>query len=110
MSDLSAKHCIPCRGGIPPMTPEQIDELRPQLTDGWEVVDYHHLSKTFTFPDFAQALALVNRIGAIAEEEGHHPNISFTWGTAKVDIWTHKIDGLVLSDFVLAAKIDDLGS
>ncbi|MCB9678549.1 MAG: 4a-hydroxytetrahydrobiopterin dehydratase [Alphaproteobacteria bacterium] len=107
--DLSSKHCVPCRGGVPPMTSEQIAALLPEL-DGWQAVDDHHLTKTFPFPDFAQALAFVNRVGAVAEDEGHHPDILLRWGSARVDIWTHKIDGLTYSDFVLAAKCDDVRS
>ena len=67
----------------------------------------HHLARTFTFPDFAQALAFVNRVGAIAEDQGHHPEVHLAWGWVRVGIWTHKVDGLTKSDFILAAKIDD---
>ncbi|MEZ4319143.1 MAG: 4a-hydroxytetrahydrobiopterin dehydratase [Myxococcota bacterium] len=104
---LSSKHCVPCRGGVPPMTSEEIAGLLPQL-DGWEVVDDHHLTKTYGFPDFASALAYVNRVGAVAEDEGHHPDLVLRWGSVRIDIWTHKIDGLTYSDFVLAAKCDDV--
>jgi 4a-hydroxytetrahydrobiopterin dehydratase len=84
------------------------DELRTQedaLGGGWKVVDGHHLEKEFRFPDFVQALAFTNAIGAIAEEQGHHPDIYLAWGKVRVTIWTHDIDGLTRSDFVLAAKI-----
>lgn len=108
MSELSQMHCEPCQGGIPPLDADGVAELKPQLGEGWEVVDLHHLTRTFTFPDFAQALDLVNRIGAIAEAEGHHPDLYLAWGKVRVEIWTHKVDGLTLWDFVLAAKIDEL--
>ncbi|UCF33087.1 MAG: 4a-hydroxytetrahydrobiopterin dehydratase [Phycisphaerales bacterium] len=105
MTELSARQCVPCQGGIPPMTRRQIDELLQQL-DGWSAVGEHHLTKEYPFLDFVSALAFTNKIGALAEEQGHHPDIYLTWGLVRVDIWTHKIDGLTESDFVLAAKID----
>jgi 4a-hydroxytetrahydrobiopterin dehydratase len=104
---LAAKHCVPCRGGVPALKGEQLQPLEAQLS-GWEVVEEHHLQKTYTFPDFRQALAFVNRVGEIAESEGHHPDIYLTWGRVAIKIWTHKVDGLTESDFILAAKIDDL--
>jgi 4a-hydroxytetrahydrobiopterin dehydratase len=107
MSDLAQKKCIPCSGGVPRMTAEEIKELHPQVPD-WEAILNHHLRRVFAFDDFAGALEFVNRIGEVAEEEGHHPNITFTWGRVEVEIWTHKIDGLAEADFILAAKIDQL--
>lgn len=80
--------------------------LLARLDDGWDVVETHHLERTFEFPDFAEALAFTNAIGEIAEEQGHHPDIHLAWGRVGVEIWTHKIDGLTESDFVLAAKFD----
>jgi 4a-hydroxytetrahydrobiopterin dehydratase len=103
--DLASKQCVPCRGGVPPLEADEIKELHSQLAEGWQVIDDHHLSREYQFEDFAQALSFVNRVGGIAEQEGHHPDIYFTWGKARVDIWTHKIDGLTESDFILAAKI-----
>ena len=105
MSNLADRQCVPCKGGVPPLDPEAVAALLAQV-DGWASEGNHHLTKTYTFPDFAQALAFVNRAGAVAEEQNHHPNISFTWGKVQIDIWTHKIDGLTESDFVLAAKFD----
>lgn len=102
---LSERDCIPCKGGIPPLTAEEAAPLLEQL-DGWAIIDGHHLHKDYTFDDFAEALAFTNAIGAIAEEQWHHPDIALSWGKVGVDIWTHKIDGLVESDFVLAAKFD----
>ena len=104
---LAEKHCLPCRGGVPPLTGEALESMKSQVP-GWEVVDGHHLTKTYAFPDFRTALDFVNQAGAIAEEEGHHPDIFLAWGKAGFQIWTHKIDGLTESDFILAAKIDRL--
>ena len=107
MSDLAAKTCVPCRGGVPPLKGEPLAALQRQLPQ-WRVVNEHRLTREFKFPDFRQALEFVNRVGVIAEEQGHHPNILLTWGRAEITIWTHKIDGLTESDFILAAKIDQL--
>lgn len=105
---LSEQTCVPCRGGVPPLQGEELERLRQELGGDWQVVDGHHLNKTYSFPDFARALHFTNRVGALAEEQGHHPDIFLTWGKVGVTIWTHKIDGLTESDFVLAAKIDRL--
>lgn len=107
MSDLAQRTCVPCRGGVPPLTEEQIRPLHNQVKD-WEVVKNHHIEREFAFPDFKSALAFVNRVGEIAEEQGHHPDIALAWGKVGVSVWTHKIDGLTESDFILAAKIDRL--
>lgn len=104
---LADKHCVPCRGGVPPLKGEQLEQMKAQVA-GWQVVAEHHLAKTFTFPDFRTALDFVNRAGAIAEQEGHHPDLYLSWGKVEVKTWTHKIDGLTESDFILAAKIDGL--
>jgi len=108
MSSLANEKCIPCRGGVPPLKGEELRSLAEELGNGWQVIEEHHLEKTFPFPDFAQALAFTNRVGAVAEEEGHHPDIYLAWGKVRVTIWTHKIDGLTRSDFILAAKVDKL--
>jgi len=107
VSELAEKRCVPCEGGVPPVTRRDAVRLLTQV-DSWVIERGHHLTKSFKFPDFVQALAFVNRIGEVAEAEAHHPNISLTWGKVGVDIWTHKIDGLTESDFILAAKIDAL--
>lgn len=108
MSDLALKHCIPCRGGVPPLQGAELESLRKRLGGKWSVVDSHHLEKEYEFPDFRSALTFTNRVGELAEAEGHHPDIYLTWGRVRVQIWTHKIDGLTESDFVLAAHIDRL--
>jgi 4a-hydroxytetrahydrobiopterin dehydratase len=107
MSELADLQCVPCRGGVPPLAGLEIEKLVEQL-EGWQVTDEHHLSKTYRFKDFRESLEFINRVGALAEQQGHHPDICFGWGTAEIKIWTHKIDGLTESDFVLAAKIDKL--
>ena len=105
MSDLANKRCVPCRGGVPPLQGEELAKLSVQVPD-WKVMDGHHLLKTFLFPDFQKALDFVNRVGAVAEAEGHHPDLYLAWGRVDVKTYTHKIDGLTESDFILAAKVD----
>ena len=105
MSDLADKDCVPCRGGVPPMGRKEAEALLKQLP-GWTLNAAGHLEKAYDFPDFAAALAFVNRLGAVAEEQDHHPDIRLSWGKAVVEVWTHKIDGLTESDFILAAKAD----
>jgi 4a-hydroxytetrahydrobiopterin dehydratase len=107
VSDLAKKTCVPCRGGVPPLGGEELDALARQVP-GWEVVDGHHLRREFRFGNFRDALDFVNRVGDLAEEQGHHPDISLGWGRVGVVIFTHKIDGLTESDFILAAKVDAL--
>jgi len=107
MSELASKTCVPCRGGVPPLHGEELTKLEAQLQD-WNVVNEHHLERTFKFPDFRTALSFTNRVGELAEEQGHHPDILLSWGKVGVTIWTHKINGLTESDFILAAKIDRL--
>src|SRR2546426_3544423 len=108
MSELSEKECIPCKGSVPPLKGQALAELQQKLGGGWNVVNEHHLEKEFTFKDFREALAFTNRLGDLAEGQSHHPDIYLAWGKVKVTIWTHKIDGLTESDFVLAAKIEEL--
>ncbi len=107
MSELSSRQCVPCRGGVPPLKGEEITKFLVQL-NGWEVIEQHHLRKNYRFEDFSEALRFVNKVGDLAEQQGHHPDICFGWGNAEIKIWTHKIDGLTESDFILAAKIDDI--
>lgn len=107
--DLAAQRCVPCRGGVPPLAGADLEALLARLgPNGWQAVAGHHLEKSFRFPDFVAALGFVNRVGELAEEQGHHPDLHLAWGRVRVEIWTHAIDGLTESDFVLAAKIDRL--
>ena len=108
MSELSKKQCVPCRGGVPPLRGAKLDELHGKLGQAWTVVDGHHLEREYRFDDFRQALDFTNKVGEMAEQQGHHPDVFLTWGKVKVTIWTHKIDGLTESDFVFAAKADAL--
>lgn len=103
---LAAKDCVPCRGGVPPLKGEALQEMFAQLGSGWNLVEEHHLEKDYPFPDFKTALEFTNAVGAIAEEQGHHPDILTAWGKVKVTVWTHKVDGLTESDFVFAAKVE----
>ena len=108
MENLTQRHCEPCRGGTPPLRGEAIARLQRELDREWQVVDEHHLERTFRFADFRGALAFTNRLGELAEAEQHHPDIHLSWGKVIVDLWTHKIDGLSENDFILAAKADAL--
>lgn len=105
VSNLADKQCVPCRGGVPPLKGDALRPFAEQLPD-WKIIDEHHLSKTFLFPDFKTALEFVNRAGEVAEREGHHPDLCLSWGKVEVKTYTHKINGLTESDFILAAKID----
>lgn len=102
---LADKVCVPCKGGVPPLKGAELQALLIEVP-GWEVKDEHHLHKLYKFPDFRSALNFVDRAGAVAEEQAHHPDLLLKWGKVEVTIFTHKIDGLTESDFVLAAKID----
>jgi 4a-hydroxytetrahydrobiopterin dehydratase len=104
-TDLASRKCVPCKQGTSPLTAAEYSPLLAQLDD-WRVVDEHHLSKSYEFKNFKEALAFVNRVGDVAEAEGHHPDIYLAWGRARIEIWTHSINGLSESDFVLAAKAD----
>lgn len=107
MTDLASKTCVPCRGGVPPLAGKEMEALASQVPN-WKVIDGHHIVREFKFSDFLQALAFVNKVGVIAEEQGHHPDILLAWGKAEITTWTHKINGLTESDFILAAKIDNI--
>jgi 4a-hydroxytetrahydrobiopterin dehydratase len=108
VSELASRQCVPCKGGVPPLRGAELLALHGQLGSAWSVVGEHHLEREYRFPDFARALAFVNRVGAVADEQNHHPDLLLAWGRVRVTIWTHKIDGLTESDFVFAAKCDRL--
>ena len=109
MKDLHNKNCIPCRGGIQPFDLSEIHNYLKKV-DGWDVKSdesqIYYLIKEFKFKNFLESQNFINKVGVIAEKEGHHPDISFGWGYAKIKIFTHAIKGLHESDFVLAAKVD----
>ena len=104
---LADQTCVPCQGGMPPLSPEAITPLAEQ-TPEWTVIDNHHLHRDYTFPDFRSALDFVVKVGEVAEEQGHHPDIAFGWGKVSLTFYTHKIGGLAKADFVMAAKVDGL--
>ena len=104
--NLSERECKPCQGGVDPLAGEELTTLHAQLGNNWEVIDGHHLQKEYSFKNFAEALEFTNKVGALAEEIFHHPDIFLTWGKVKITIWTHKIDGLNEADFIFAAKVD----
>lgn len=106
MSELANKECVPCRGGVPPLTGAELKTLLDQLDNGWQVVEEHHLEKEYRFKNFREALDFTNRIGELAEAQNHHPDIYLAWGKVKLMVWTHKINGLTESDFIWAAKAD----
>lgn len=103
---LHQKKCTPCQGDTPSLKGKELSDLHAQLMKEWEIVDGHHLRKEFRFRNFQQALDFVNAVGKIAEAEGHHPDIYLSWGKVVLEIWTHKINGLTESDFILASKCD----
>jgi 4a-hydroxytetrahydrobiopterin dehydratase len=108
MADLASKTCVPCRGGVPPLQGQELKKLHEQVPN-WQVNNEHHLTREFKFSDFRTALDFVNKVGELAEQQGHHPDILLKWGSVGITLWTHKIDGLTESDFIMAAKIDTLG-
>ncbi len=108
MEELAKRHCAPCHGSTPRLTGGNLTWLASQLGSGWQLEGESKLRRTIRFPDFATALAFVNAVGAIAESEGHHPDLFLAWGKVEISIWTHAIDGLSESDFILAAKIDTI--
>ena len=106
MSDLAKKSCIPCRGGVPPLKGTQLADLQEKLKNDWKIINEHHLEKEYSFKNFKEALDFTIKVGELAENQDHHPDIFLTWGKVKVTIWTHKINGLTESDFIFAAKTD----
>ena len=108
MSALADKECVPCKGGTPALKGNDLARLQESLGGGWRVIEEHHLEKEFKFKDFKQALAFTNKVGNLAEEQNHHPDIYLAWGRVKLTIWTHSVNGLSEGDFVLAAKADRL--
>lgn len=108
MTALAEKECIPCKGGVPRVEGNELSRLTNELGGGWKVIDGHQLEKEYKFKNFRDALAFTNKVGELAESQGHHPDIFLAWGLVKLTIWTHKVDGLTESDFILAAKAERL--
>ena len=105
---LVQQKCTACEGGIPPMTAEQIAKYRPQINVAWGVIGNKKIRREFKFKDFKEAMVFVNNVADLAEEQGHHPDISIYYSKVVIELWTHKINGLFINDFILAAKIDEL--
>jgi len=105
---LSSKKCVPCQGGVPPLPREECSRLLAELGGGWSLNSAGHLEKSYPFDDFLKGFEFVKRVGEMAEEQWHHPDIFLAWGKVTIEVWTHKIDGLVESDFIFAAKADQL--
>lgn len=108
MTALAEKECVPCKGGVPRLEGSELSRLENELGSDWKVVDGHHLEKEYKFKNFREALTFTNKVGELAESQGHHPDIYLAWGLVKLTVWTHKVDGLTESDFILAAKADKL--
>lgn len=105
--DLGNQKCIPCHGGEPILTKEEIKRYLPEIDSGWGFKeDPDRIVKVFVFKDFKESLVFINKVGKLAEEEGHHPNIHIDYNKVKLVLWTHKIGGLHANDFILASKID----
>ena len=107
-TELANKECKACAGDAQPLKGEALNSISGQLDGGWSVHNEHHLEKAYKFKNFREALDFTNRVGELAEQQGHHPDIFLTWGEVRLQIWTHKIDGLTESDFIFAAKADSV--
>jgi 4a-hydroxytetrahydrobiopterin dehydratase len=115
-NELAQRACVPCRGGVPPLTDEQINPLLAQLGSGWHAIEREDakrgtiklLTCTYRFDNFAKTMRAAQRIGDMAEQQQHHPDLHVSWGRLVVEVWTHKIGGLTESDFIFAAKCDAL--
>lgn len=108
MTELADRKCVPCKKGGQPLKGDALAALAEELDSGWKIVAQHHIEKLFKFDNFAQALDFVNQVGELAEQQAHHPDIELSWGKAKISLFTHAVDGLSESDFIMAAKIERL--
>lgn len=108
ITELTTRNCEPCEAGTPALKGEEMRRFYAQIDGNWTVVNEHHLEREYRFKDFREALGFVNRVGEVAEAEGHHPDIFLTWGKVRITLWTHSIGGLSENDFIVAAKIDGL--
>lgn len=109
MSELAKKKCIPCEGNVEPLTPAEAAKLLKEIDEDWALIDEAHLlAKSFHFPNFKKTIAFVNQVAEVAEEEGHHPDMTVSYGDVTIELMTHAIGGLSENDFILAAKIDEI--
>jgi 4a-hydroxytetrahydrobiopterin dehydratase len=108
LNELATKICVPCQGGAPALKGEALKTLHQKLGHDWQIIKDHHLEKEFKFKNFQEALQFTNKVGEVAEANNHHPDIYLAWGKVRITLWTHKIDGLSESDFVMAAKIESI--
>ena len=108
MSELAQKKCVPCEGGTQPLTAEEISNYKTQIPEWQTAEDQKSISREFKFKNFAEALAFANRVGAVAEEENHHPDLRISWGVVGIELSTHAVNGLSENDLILAAKIDKI--
>ena len=110
MTKLAEKECKPCKGDVPPLEGEELQKMKNQLGDSWKLLDEKEkkLEREFSFDNFKQALDFSVKVGQLAEKVDHHPNVCFEWGKATVTVWTHKIGGLSETDFIFAAKVNEL--
>lgn len=109
-TNMQESSCKPCSEAILPVTGDDLQALTSRISSKWRVIDEHHIENDYTFKDFRTALDFANRVGGIAEELNHHPDLHVSWGKVRVTSWTHKVNGLTESDFVLANRIDKLSS
>jgi 4a-hydroxytetrahydrobiopterin dehydratase len=108
MNELAKKKCVPCKEGTPPLKRAELTALSGRVGTGWQVIKGHHLEREYKFKNFREALNFTNKVGELAEKVAHHPDIYLAWGKVKLTLWTHKIDGLSESDFIFAAKVNNL--
>ena len=106
--DLKNKKCVPCEGGIPPLTPEEVKTYMKELKEGWKVYENRRIYKTYSFVNFKHTMSFVNEVAELAEEEGHHPVMHVYYGKVDMELWTHAINGLSENDFIMAVKMDEL--
>jgi 4a-hydroxytetrahydrobiopterin dehydratase len=107
---LVNKACVPCQGGVPPLEDSVVQDLLIKVGGNWHINEQGHLAKTYEFSNFMKPMEFANKIAELAEQEGHHPDLTISWGTCIIEVWTHKINGLTESDFILAAKIEAISS
>jgi 4a-hydroxytetrahydrobiopterin dehydratase len=106
--DLSTKKCIPCEGGIPPLTGKEINDYKKLISEDWKVIEDNKITREFYFVSYRHTIDFINKVADIAEKEGHHPVLHIYFGRAVTELWTHSINGLSENDFILASKIDKL--